>query len=727
MIRKKFPHYKQTDAKNCGDTCLRIISKHYGSFISTLDIEKISRVNKEGISFLNLSKTASDLGFRTLESKVDFKTLKTQGIFPCVVYWERNHFVVVYKITRKKVFISDPARGLVEYDIDEFLQKWHGGKKDAEGYIMLLEPTTRFYQTKKEKETISFKYILSYFYLYRGFFYQIVISLLILSTFQFISPFLTQSVIDIGVANSDLNFIFLILIMQLFLFFAQTSVSYIQSWIFLHLTTRINISLVSDFFLNLMKLPLSFFDRKLTGDILQRIGDNYRIQAFLTGPTLSTFFSFFNLIIFSFIMLIYSKLIFLIFIVSSTLYVIWIFLFLKKRREYDQLMFEESGREKSKIIEIVNGIQEIKLHNVEDQKRWSWERVKIRLFRIRSKMLMLNQVQGFGASLINRGSSILISYYTAKLVIEGEITIGMLFAISYILAQLRAPIGNFIRFVHSYQDAKLSLERLNEVQASEKEETKVDQAYEIGSKNNIVLRNVSFAYKSGQDEVLKDINLTIDKGSITAFVGLSGSGKTTLMKLMLKFYDTYSGKISYGDFELKKIEKETWNKKCSFVFQDGYIFNDSILENVIMYERDFDIDRVTQALKYACIDNFVKSLDEGINTLIGNEGLGLSSGQKQRLLIARAIYKNAEINFFDEATSVLDAVNEHNIMENLNEFLKDRTSIIIAHRMSTIKNANKIVVFKDGEIKEVGNHKELIQLKGAYYELVKNQLEIINI
>ncbi|MCB0742341.1 MAG: peptidase domain-containing ABC transporter, partial [Ignavibacteriae bacterium] len=571
----------------------------------------------------------------------------------------------------------------------------------------------------------SFKFLLQYLFKYKSLLTQLLIGLLVGSILQLIFPFLTQSIVDIGIQNQDINFIYVVLAAQLMLFIGKSSVDIFRGWILLHLSTRINISLVSDFFIKLMNLPIAYFDTRMTGDIMQRINDHNRIESLLTGSTLNTLFSLVNLIVFGAVLIYYNLSIFLIFVAGSIIYVIWILFFLKRRKELDHKRFSQLSQEQSTVIELVNGMQEIKMNNAEKQKRWKWEFLQARLFKISIKSLALNQTQSVGSSFINEIKNIIITFISAVLVIKGSITLGMMLSIQYIIGQLNSPISQLVGFIQATQDAKISLERLNEIHEKEDEENKNKQIIkDIKPDENISIKEISFRYIGSDENVLDNLSIQIPAKKITAIVGASGSGKTTLMKLLLKFYEPSKGSIFYGDHHLDNISHKVWRSNCGVVMQEGYVFNDTIAYNIAVGEDIIDEEKLLHAVKVANIYDFIQSLPLGFNTKIGNEGVGMSTGQKQRLFIARAVYKNPNLLFFDEATSALDAKNERIIMENLNRFFEDKTVVIIAHRLSTVKNADQIVVIDDGEIKEIGTHQELINEKGRYYTLVKNQLEL---
>lgn len=727
-----FPFYKQHDEMDCGPTCLRMISKFYGRSYPVQELRQLSFTTRQGSSMLGLSAAAEKIGFRTLGVKVPFDKISSEAPLPCIAHWNHQHFVVIRKVKKNKVYVADPAYGMLTYSKQEFLKSW---QSDAnEGMLLLLEPTPEFYEREDSGEKqparkiMGFSFLFKYLFKYKKLILQLLVGLLAGSFFQLILPFLTQSIVDVGVQNRDVKFIYLILFAQLMLFFSRTAIEIIRSWILVHISSRINISLVSDFFIKLMKLPISFFDVKMTGDIMQRIGDHQRIETFLTSTSLNIIFSFVNLIIFSLILVYYSLTIFVVFFTGSLLYFLWIVVFLKARADLDFKRFHQNAKKQSKVMELINGMQEIKLHNAERQKRWQWERIQVNLFKLSLKGLALGQTQNIGSGLINELKNILITFLAAKLVINGEITLGMMLSISYIIGQLNSPVVQLVGFVQSLQDARISIERLSEIHSKEDEEPLGAKTVDSIDKDSpITLSKVSFHYPGMvSDLVLKDLNFVIPANKITAIVGASGSGKTTLMKLLLKFYSPISGDIKIGNDNLESVSPVMWRDSCGVVMQEGYIFSDTIANNIAVGVDDIDMTRLKHAASVANIKDYIESLALSYNTRIGMEGMGMSTGQKQRILIARAVYKNPEFIFFDEATSALDANNEKIIMNNLNEFFKGRTVVVIAHRLSTVKNADQIIVMHKGEIIEMNNHSELVAKRGAYFELVKNQLELSN-
>lgn len=725
----RFPFIKQMDAMDCGPTSLAMVAKYYGKTYSVQTLRERSFITREGVSMLGTSDAAESIGFRTMGVRLTFEKLAAEAVLPCIAHWRQNHFIVVYEIKNGLVYVSDPAHGLVKYTKEEFCQGWISTRKEGEdqGLCLLLEPAPDFYKTEDESmNKSSFKFLFSYLRPYKKFLLQLVLGMLLGSMLQLIFPFLTQSIVDFGINNRDLSFITLILIAQLVLFISRSSVDFIRSWILLHISTRINISLISDFLIKLMKLPIGFFDTKMIGDIMQRIGDHRRIETFLTSSTLNIMFSLINLVVFGVVLFIYNTQIFTIFIVGSVLYMTWIYLFMKKRRELDFKRFAQLADNQSNLIQIITGMQEIKLNNCEKQKRWEWEKIQAKLFRVNIKSLALSQYQQIGSVFVNQVKDIFISFIAARAVVEGQMTLGMMLAVQYIIGQLNSPIEQLIGFAHATQDAKISLERLGEIHLKKDEESPDDAKITIlPEKRGLTVSNLSFQYEGPHSEfVLQDLDLEIPMGKVTAMVGMSGSGKTTLIKLLLGFYPPTKGDIRVGEILLSNISGRMWRQRAGVVMQDGFIFSDSIARNISVRDEVTDKKKLLHAVKIANIQEYIESLPLGYNTKIGLEGHGLSQGQKQRLLIARAIYADPDYIFFDEATNALDANNERVIMENLQEFYQGRTVVVVAHRLSTVKNADQIVVLDKGKVVEKGTHQELTRLKGAYYNLVKNQLEL---
>ncbi len=716
---------------DCGPTCLRMVAKYHGRNFSLEYLREHSYITREGVNLLGISEAAENIGFRTFSARLSFAQLDEEVALPCILYWNQRHFVVLppQNYNRKKndkILVADPAHGLIKVDRKTFLHCWSDNGND--GIALMLEPTESFYQNNgKENKPTGFGFLLRYLHPYRKFVLQLLLSVVFASLLSLIAPFLTQGLVDYGINHKDPGFVNLILFSQLLLFAGSTAIEMIRSWILLHINSRINISIISDFLIKLMKLPIRFFDTKMIGDITQRIGDHSRIQTFLTGTTLSTLFSFVNLFVFSIVLGIYSWKVLFVFLLFSTVAIAWIFFFLKKRKDLDYMRFQRMSDNENVLFELITGMQEIKLNNCETIKRWDWEKVQARLYKINIKSLALGQYQQLGFSVLTQLKNILISYITAREVMNGNMTLGMMLSVSYIIGQMNGPLDQLLGFVQAAQDARISLDRLGEIHNKEEEEKDINVVPGLldARGGDIQLKNVSFRYGGpGSPLVLKNLDLHIPRGKVTAIVGTSGSGKTTLLKLLLKFYEPTEGKILVDNKDLEHLSPGWWRSQCGSVMQDGFIFSDTIAGNITISGAEKDTARLLYACEVANIKEFIEELPLGYRTKIGNSGNGISAGQKQRVQIARAVYKDPEYLFFDEATSALDANNERVIMENMDRFFEGKTVLVIAHRLSTVKNADKIVVLDKGEIVEAGTHRELAAFKGKYYELVKNQLEL---
>lgn len=718
----KFPNFRQYSFNDCGPACLKIITKYYGKNYEISYLRDTVGVGMEGSSMQALTKGAEELGFKALAVKTKMEHLKKLPL-PYIVFWKPSHYIVVYKIKGEYIYTSDPSFGLIKFTRKEFSERWI--EKNDEGNVLLLETTDNFYNIKEpvSEKKIGFRFLLKYFYLYKQLIIQLIIGLLVATVLSVIFPFLTQSLVDIGISQKNINFVYLILIAQIVLFISQSAIGFIRSWIFLHISTKINISLVSDFLFKLMKLPITFIETRSFGDIYQRIFDLNRIQNFISSTTLNFVYSFISLILFSFVLISYSIQIFLVFLTGSILGIIWVLLFLSKRKELDYKRFYESSSSQNTMMQILTGMKEIKLSGAEKQKRIEWEKIQAKIFNISIKSLYWSQVQQYGSISFNQLKNIIITIIAANQVINGEITLGMMMAITFILGQINSPIEQLIGIIQIYQEAKISLARISEVyDNNEEESSSKEQKKEIDGERTIRFDNVSFKYyKNDLKNVLENISFEIPENKVTAIVGASGSGKTTIIKLLLKFYNVYGGKIYIGKNDIRNLSTSEWRKKCGIVMQDGYFFSDTILSNITLGFEDIDFEKLKYALDLSNLKEFINTLPKGYETKIGMMGGGISQGQRQRILIARAIYKDPQFIFLDEATSDLDSENESQIMNKLISYYKNKTVLIVAHRLSTVKNADNIIVLQNGEIAEQGKHLELIGKKGQYYRLFKSQ------
>lgn len=733
IFKKQFPHFKQHNTSDCGPTCLRMIAKHYRQDYSVEMLRRQCHIARNGVNMLGISDAATHIGLDNVGVKMTFRQLAEEGVFPCILHWNRNHFVVCYGIDRNRegkyrIHISDPASQRLTYTQEEFEKCWIGPHtaKEGHGTALMLEPGDGFGTVKDDfiqnrRTLLSF---VRYFTPYRAMIGQLLLAMVAGSVIQMVLPFLSQAMVDQGINGRNMNIITLILLAQLGFFVATLSIDYIRSWIMLHMNSRIDISLISDFLIKLTAMPLQFFDSRMTGDILQRIGDHGRIKGFLLGNSMGILFSIVNFAVYLSILAYYNTQVLAIFLTGNVLHIAWVSFFMRYRRELDIKRFNLSSREQSKMIQLVQGMQDIKLNNCERQKRWEWERIQVKLFQVGLRGLRIGQVQQSGSVFFTQTTHILIYYLAAKGVVEGGMTLGMMMSLTFIIGQVSAPIGEFIGFAQSFQDAKISLERLNEIHAQDDEETGIEKKLPVlPTEHGISIENLSFSYSGSDNEMaLKNLSLYIPAHKVTAIVGESGCGKTTLIKLLQGFYEPTFGQIKVGSTELKQINPHTWRAATGSVMQDSFIFSDTIAGNIAVNSDEADEERIREAARMARIDGFIESLPLGYDTLIGMEGKGVSQGQRQRILIARAIYKNPEYIFLDEATNSLDATNEAGIMENLNRFYEGRTVVISAHRLSTVRRADQIVVMDKGKIVELGNHRSLLAKKGKYYELVKNQI-----
>ena len=725
---RTFPSYRQLDYMDCGPTCLRMVARFYGRYYSLETLREKTFMGKQGTSLLSLSEAAEQLGFRTEAVATDWNTLQEDVLLPCIAHWRDRHFVVIYRVTKKHVYVADPATGKLRYTKEEFLAGWQN-QQSTDGILLLLEPTPSFYEsaTTRQPKKNPWGFLLPFFRPYHRYLGQLLLSVIAISVIQLIFPFLAQSLVDQGIQQNNLHFIYVILIAQLVLFVSQTVGEVIRSYLLLHVGNRVSISLLSSFLQKLMQLPHPFFEQKNLGDLFQRITDNERIEEFLTAQSLNVLFSLFTVVVFGFILAYYHLTIFFIFLAGSLLYVLWIALLARRRAALEYKRFEASSEHQSQLHDLLYGMPEIRLNSSQQRRRWRWEAVRIKQHQVATQTLSVDQLQTRGGTFIHELKNIAITFLAAMLVIRGDMTLGMLIAVQYILGQLNAPLLSLIGFLQSAQDARLSLSRLIEVHQRVPENQATDVSLPIATHASLRLERITFHYEGPQSPaVLKDVNITIPHGKVTAIVGPSGSGKTTLLKLLLKFYEPSEGAIYVGDQPLSRWPSYRWLSRCGVVMQDGFIFDDTILANITESDsrRPLDKERLAHAVRIAHLEQFIDTLPKGYRTPIGQNGVGLSGGQKQRMLIARAVYKDPDYLFFDEATSALDAESERYIVNNLENFYQDRTVIIIAHRLSTVKHADQILVLDQGKLVEQGTHSELTDLRGKYYTLVKNQLEL---
>lgn len=730
---RKFPFQKQLSAMDCGPTCIGMIAKYYGRHYNLETLRQLTGQGRAGTTLLALSEGAEEIGFRTRGAHLTYKELSKEAILPCILHWNQDHFAIAIDFKSDgSIKIADPARGILKLTRKEFLEHWissdYEDTDEPVGTVLLMEPTAAFYKKPgEESKGVNWAWVLTYLKKGRLELLQIATLLLVVSLLQLVFPFITQSIIDTGIANQNLSFITILLIAQLVLVFSTNAGEFIRSRLLLQVSAILNLSLLSDFWIKLTRLPLSYFTRNQMGDTLQRIDDHKKIESFLTGSALTTFFSFFNFVVYAVVLALYNIQLFFVFAMASTIYVLWVRLFLGIMRKINYQNFYLGSKENNATMQLIQGMQEIRLNNAEKLKRWEWENIQARIFKLSFKHLSYSQLQQVGGTMINRGKDLLITFLVAKLVIEGELTLGAMFAIQYIIGQLSGPVEQFIGFVKQGQDAKISLERLNEVHQTPDEESRSGlRTRDLPKREAIHIQNLSFTYPGNHDPVLKNISLEIPAGKTTAIVGTSGSGKTTIIKMLLKFYDSYEGTIQVADHDLQDLGSSQWRKLIGTVMQDGFVFNDTIARNIAVQEQEPDEKKLKHACEVANIMDFIEELPNGFNTLLGSDGQGISQGQKQRILIARAVYKNPDYLFFDEATNALDANNERSIVEKLKHFFEGRTVVVVAHRLSTVKKADKIVVLEHGCIIEEGTHTSLTQKRGRYYHLVKDQLELGN-
>lgn len=720
----KFPHEFQLDTKDCGPTCIKIIAKFYGRFYSLSYLRDLCGITREGVSFLDISDACESISLRTKCIKIDFATLQTIPL-PCIVHWNNDHFIVVYKITRKHVFVSDPAKGLLKHSIADFKQGWSGST--SIGTALAIEPMADFKQRSaidKMERKKTLENFLGYFTPYKKSFINLFIVMLIVTILQAFLPFISKSIIDVGIQTNDLDFIDLVLIANIVIIVSVLLSNMVRDWILLHITSRVNISLISDYLIKLMKLPITFFENKLIGDILQRAQDHERIRDFIMNNSLNFIFSILTFFIFGIILFVYNPTLCLIYFTGSTLFMLWVVFFLRFRKKLDWEYFDIHTKNQSYWVETIGSIQDIKINNYEKQKRWKWEALQVSMFKIDQKILRITNAQNLGAQFINQLTNLFINFYCAKAVIRGEITFGVMISTQFIIGMLNGPIMQFISFIQSAQYAKISFLRLNEIhELEEEEENEINNSIKLPEDKSLLLRNVSFQYSRNGNYILSNISMIIPQGKVTAIVGDSGSGKTTLLKLILRLYKPTHGELTMGNLNIQNINLKQWRDSCGAVMQDGKIFSDTIQNNIVLDDENINYERLKKAVTAANIASEIEAMPKGYQTMMGESGRGLSGGQKQRILIARALYKDPDYLFFDEATNSLDVINEQKIVTALEEIFENKTVIVVAHRLSTIRKADQIIVLKNGYITEIGNHDSLmLREDGHYYQLVNTQI-----
>ena len=724
MILHRFPVDYQMDSQDCGPACLKIIAKYFGRFYSLQYLRDRCGITKQGVSLENLSTGAESLGLRTLAIKCTLDDIINKIPFPAILFWRDSHFIVVYHANKKYIWVSDPAKGRIKYTHEDFKAGWYK-KGETLGVLLAIEPTIDFKRSKVEKEIEknSFISILRYFIPYKNSFATIFFIMLVVTLLQGMLPFISKAVIDVGIKSSDINFINMVLIGNISILVSITIFNVIRDWILMHITSRVNIALISDYLIKLMKLPVTFFENKLLGDILQRARDHERIRNFIMNNSLSLIFSILTFIIFGIILLTYNPIIFYIFLGGSILYVAWVLLFLRIRKRLDWEYFELVSQDQSYWVETVSAIQNIKIYNYERYRRWKWEEIQARLYKVNKRVLNITNMQKLGAQFIANIKNMAIVFFCASAVIKGDITFGIMISTQFIIGMLNGPLTQFISFIVSAQYAKISFLRMNEIKQLKDEEEllSIGTTSILPEKRDITLSNIIFQYSPNSPVVLKNIFLTIPQNKITAIVGGSGSGKSTLLKLLVRLYKPTAGEIKMGNMNIASINLHTWRNMCGVVMQDGKLFNDTILANIVLDDEHIDYERLHKVCRMAQIAKEINGMPKGYETMIGERGRGISGGQKQRLLIARALYKEPDFLFLDEATNSLDVINEKKIVEALNAAFKDRTVIVVAHRLSTIRNADQIIVLHQGRIAEIGNHENLMTKKGEYFKLVSSQ------
>lgn len=725
---RKIDFTRQFDQMDCGPACIRMVSSAYGQDYPLSYLRTLSHLTREGVSIAGIRDALKTIGMRSASFELTMEQLIEKCPLPSILHWDQNHFVVLYGIsnsclTRTLRFkIANPAFGKQTISYKEFTNHWLNNSK---GIVIACEPTDKFYsQIKIKKEYSILRFARKFVWPYKWEMAQTAIGMLFGVLLSLVTPFLTQAMVDEGIGLRDMNVIISIMMAQLFLFFGSFFMGIIGSWVSLYMGTKINIDILENYIEKLLKLPMHFFETKSIGDYQQRIGDNNRLQGFVINNSMQTFFSLVSVPFLIIVIAFYSRKILFVYVLFTIASILWMMYFFKQRKALDYERFKLNAQNQNKMYELISGIDDIKVNVFEDYKLKEWHDMQEQIYAMSQKSLKLNQIQNTGYTLIGQLRNIIITFWIAHDVVNGFLTLGMMMSISNIIGQLNGPLSQLVNFLQQYQDAKISLERSEEVHMCEPEDLESMEQLDTLKPYDIEFNHVSFSYTGNIGKnALDDISFRIPAGKTTAIVGESGSGKTTLMKLLLKFYNPNKGSIKIGGKDLKQINSQSIRRVSGVVMQNNYIFSGTLKDNIIFGLKQ-NKNTIDMALESACLKQFICNHPLGIETKLGNEGIGVSGGEKQRIMIARAIYKQPLYFMMDEATSSLDAETEKIITENLSNFCKERTMIVIAHRLSTIKNADNIIVLRHGKIIEMGNHLQLVALKGYYYELIKNQLEL---
>ncbi|MEE1298103.1 MAG: peptidase domain-containing ABC transporter [Muribaculaceae bacterium] len=722
----KIKAFRQLEHSDCGITCIRIIAYFYGVDIPLKFLRSICDISRVGISIRDILSATKKIGFEANAVKVSAEDILKMPL-PAILYWENKHYIVLYKIKNNKFYIADPGRGKLILDNEEFLNSWLYG--NSMGLAIVLAPKEEFYNIdfgiKDSSESGLFKLAKKSISKHLKRFIAVIVLSIVVMLADMITPLIFQSTIDEGIEGKDINLVWVLCLSQFLIFIGYSLSDNVINIILTKTGLKVSIDMMNEYLSKLISFPISFFDRKVNSDFIQKIEDQNRIKNFLIDFPSSAFLTGINIVVFSAMLIYYNYIIFLILLAATFLGFLWTKTFLQKRENIDYSYFYYSSNNRNNIYELINGMQEIKINNAHNIRIAKWKETQLKINELSFKTVLLKMLVNGGNSVLSRIKDIIITGACATLVIKGNMSVGEMMTISYITGRLSSPFSYILNSLNTMQDATMSYERIDEI--INKPLDNKSKYKEHDNIQSIIFSNVSFKYPGSYSPyVLKDINITIPQGKVTAIVGCSGSGKSTLLKLMLGFYIPQKGDIYAGKYNMSDIDTDNWISRCGVVMQNGFIFSGTILENIALSDSKPDINRVKYVTNLACINEFIDTLPMGYHTKIGVTGVELSGGQKQRILIARAVYKNPSFIFLDEATNALDAKNERVIVENLNEFYKGRTVVIVAHRLSTVKNADNIIVLEGGRVAETGNHESLIAQRGAYFNLVRNQLELGN-